>query len=119
MKIKLESTPAKIGRRIKKCEKFINKWTCGRLLESPLWWITRNLPTDGLQILTALHRGDIRFGRDRHSRPDPLQAVNNDLVPGIESSSNNPFAVDGRAKLHRTAFGCIGGRQCHHELLSL
>src|SRR3954465_2211193 len=75
-KITIESTPAKIGRRMKKCEKFIDP-------EFPLTfrhgWIT-------CAFFLRHHL---------HSGTDPLESVDYDLFTGLHPGANNTFAIDG------------------------
>src|SRR5260370_15254116 len=73
MKIKAESTPAKIGRRMKKCEKFmrfgVEGWRLKRL---------RSLSARGLKIPFA--GGDCGFRGYGHPGPDALEAVDHHLL---------------------------------------
>src|SRR5213594_4269798 len=75
-KIIVESTPAKMGRRMKKWEKFIICCGSGRRFEGQA---TRLTPR-GLQF-GSWTVGDFFLGRDRHAGPNALQAVDhNDFV---------------------------------------
>src|SRR5437868_12858553 len=76
MKIIVESNPAKMGRRMKKSEKFII--------------VFPRFPN--YEICLALRRLDFRrLGRNRrfrahlHTRADALNAIDDDLVPGLDS----------------------------------
>src|SRR6266481_1138314 len=79
MKMTVDSTPAKIGRRMKNCEKFIVLflWVFSRLTE--LWFLSNQNP--GCLEESALYqprrvRGCHGFLRQhRHPRTDPLQTV--------------------------------------------
>src|SRR2546430_4967334 len=86
MKITTESTPAKIGRRIKKWEKFIGSLRRG------------GLAFRQLRAVVDRH-GFLR--RDWHPGTDALQAVNDHHLTCVESGTDNAFAVDNRTELHR------------------
>src|SRR5580658_4782193 len=84
-KITAESTPAKMGRRMKKWEKFI------RLMG---WCST-------LGDLDRRNPGHLFLRRHGHAGPDSLHSIDNDFVARQQAGANNALAIHGRAEFHR------------------
>src|SRR2546423_225805 len=87
-KISVESTPAKIGRRMKKLEKFmINPSSHDVNLTSREFWI--------------FFRGDRVLGRHRHARTHTSEAVDDDSFVGLEARADDALSAQERPELHR------------------
>src|ERR1043166_7427847 len=82
-KTTLESTPAKIGRRMKKWEKF---------MFVPL----RGLPFRELRGLVTCH---CVLGRHGHTGTSALQAVDNNPIICLQAGTNDALALDERTEL--------------------
>src|SRR5216683_3533420 len=89
IKMMLESTPAKIGRRMKKSEKFMELLVVAN----------RRLALGGFQMRwpSVGHRLLCHHG---HSRTNTLHTVDHDFIPGVEPIAHNTLAVDHRTQLH-------------------
>src|SRR5437899_167012 len=110
MKITAESTPAKIGLRMKNAEKFI-----------PLILIcwSQRLALRCLQIVCRLLRGYRRFRRHRHPGPDTLQPIDYNLLARLEPSTDDTLALQDRTQFHRPILDRVGRRERQDELLAL
>src|SRR5579884_1392906 len=100
-KIMADKTPAKMGRRMKKFEKFIVVPLQADLLRSH---------AAGLGLVLR---------RNRHSRMDALQAIDDDFVAFRNAGSNDPFAFDFRAEFHRLISDGIARGQCQNIFAGL
>src|SRR6266545_870828 len=107
VKITIESTPAKIGRRMKKWEKFISFDFSGVV------WLST--PGD-LRPVANRHR---LLGRHRHAGTNALQTVDNDHVARLQAGAHDAFAANEGAELHRAILDCVRRGQREHELLRL
>src|SRR5262245_12697085 len=93
MKIISDSTPAKIGRLMKKWENFMARsvgggggGVVGRLLRGLEW---------------GRAAGDFGLRGHGHAGADALQTVDDDLLAGLEAGAHDAFALHQRAQFHR------------------
>src|SRR5882672_4806081 len=98
MKTRVESTPANIGRRMKKCEKFIRLPPC-----YPRPFAARHL-------LLRSHR---------HSRADPLEPVDNNLISRLEPGTDNAFTLQPRPKGYGPVLDGVCWRESHDKFFAL
>src|SRR5438445_5698206 len=116
MKITMESTPAIIGRRMKKLEKFIVLLfmvspVLRRLRESPGGSAIRNFYIVSVR--------DFLLRRHGHPGTSALEPVDNDFVARLQAGTNDAPAFDDRTELHRPVFDGVGGSQSQHVFLGL
>src|ERR1043166_1917080 len=95
-KMRAESTPAKIGRRIKKCENF--------MLFSPVFRLAPGHALAG----GVMSGGTLRC--HGHARARALKSIDHDLFARLESLAHDAFVVHewselARAIVHRVARG--------------
>src|SRR5262245_37297040 len=106
MKMMIESTPAKMGRRMKKWEKFIG----------PLVLVAPGLAPRNSGSWSARHR---LLGGDGHARTHALQTVDHDHLLRLEPGADDAFAVDDRTQFHRPVRHGVGGSESQDKLLRL
>src|SRR5688572_5523625 len=110
----IESTPAKIGRRMKKWVNFITMVCAGRGDEalSVREFEPRHASRDAMGLVLrdlGIAVGGHSFLRsDGHSGPDSGQAIDDDFLARLQTFAHDALAVDLRAKLHRTVGRSIG-----------
>src|ERR1700694_5026468 len=114
-KIRIDSTPAKIGRSMKNFDRFI-----GIPPGESAWLAPCDLlnPVGGYLLRrTCAHLRDLGF--DQRAGTDPLQSVDHDAVAGHKSRRDDPQTIDRTAKRDRTIGSAIVGPDHHHEFLVL
>src|SRR4026209_1501046 len=101
-------TPAKIGRSMKKCGKFMR--TADRLMPSSFCAACFRA------FLFRFRRcGWRRLGhsRNRHTWTQYLQTCGNDLLPLLKSTFHDAFPFEESTRLNVTSFNCVV--RFHHE----
>ena len=111
MKMAMDSTPAKIGRRMKKWAKFMSvENVCRTCRRNQRLAVCR--PAREAFIVSLL-------GRHRHPRTDPFQAVDDNFFAGLQAGTDDALAVNQRPQLHRLIGDRVRWRQGEHEFLRL
>src|SRR4029077_9758882 len=96
-------TPAKIGRSMKKCGKFMPT----AVAPAPSFFVLRL--SDAFLCLRFAGRGLFRYRRDFHSRVHQLQTGRDNFLAVLQSTFHNPFSFKQTARLKVTTFdGIIG-----------
>src|SRR5437870_3629468 len=98
-------TPAKIGRSMKKCGKFIA--VAFQLRSFCVLWLSN------AWLSVWAGRCLLRHGRNFHPRLQQLQARGDNFLPVFESAFHDPFAFESARRLKGAAFDRI--IRFHHE----
>src|SRR4029434_5862260 len=97
-------TPAKIGRSMKKCGKFMST----AVAPGPSFFFVLRL-SDAFLCLRSAGRRLFRYRRDLHSGLQQLQTGRDDLLAVLQSAFHTPFSFEKTTSLDVTAFdGIIG-----------
>src|SRR5206468_10562847 len=99
MKITIESTPAKMGRRMKKWEKFMISLMFG-----------------DLEAVVARH---FLLRGYWHAGADALQPVDDNLFAPFQSRADYALALDRWTEFDRLVSDSVSGGDCEHVLLRL
>src|SRR6266404_9467020 len=98
-------TPAKIGRSMKKCGKFMST----AVAPAPSLFVLRF--SDAFLCLRSAGRRLFRYRRDFHSGLQQLQTGRDNFLAVLQSAFHNPFSFEKTTSLEVTAFdGVIGLR---------
>src|SRR5262245_9681594 len=114
-KMSTDSTPAKIGRSMKKREIFISRprRRCGVAGSARGDVACRRR----LRVIAAGHRHELRI--DQRTRADALQSVHHDALAGSEAIRHQAQAVDEHAERHLAVGGLVVVADHHDVLLAL
>src|SRR5947208_14369442 len=96
-------TPAKIGRSMKKCGKFMSP----AVAPAPSFFVLRF--SDAFLCLRSAGRRLFRNRRDFHSGLQQLQTGRDNFLAILQTAFHNPFSFEQTTSLEVTAFDCIIG----------
>src|SRR5438132_4641394 len=96
-------TPAKIGRSMKKCGKFMST----AVAPAPSFFVLRL--SDAFLCLHSAGRRLFRYRRDFHSGLQQLQTGRDNFLAVLQTAFHNPFSFEKTTSLEVTAFDGIVG----------